>query len=161
MNIQVVGLEPEYVQDNLLFLEYKTRTGQRQKASIWSSLEGRRLRNNHYNEVIAQYRKMYPNTLFIIYTGTDHSQYTSPFSLSQNLPPVETVVTSLLPAQRLAMPPAVLKTEGIRPFFTSLSSEFDFATGGKFPQRVLYWKDKNSARATGFDIQLKIPDPNP
>ena len=157
-DIPVIGLEPEYVQDNILFLEYKNRSGQKQKSSIWASLEGMRLRNAHYTSILQEYRKTYPDALFIVYTGADHVQYNSPSSLSKNFPPQETFVVSLYPAQRLGLTPAESQSLNVRPFYTSLMGEFDFATGGTFPQQVLYWQTKDSAQAAGFDVQLKIPD---
>ena len=158
-NITVIGLEPQYVQDNFLFLEYKNRAGQKQKVSIWTSLEGMRLRNEHYTSILQEYRRTYPDALFIVYTGAAHVQYNSPFSLSKDLSPQETFVVSLYPAQRLGLTPAESQSLNLRPFYTSLTSEFDFATGGTFPQQVLYWQTKDSARAAGFDVQLKLPDP--
>lgn len=156
-DISVVGLEPPYVQDNILFLEYKNRSGQKQRTSIWASPEGMRLRNQHYATILQQYRDTYPDALFIIYTGASHVQYNSPFSLSKALPPQETFVVSLYPAQRLGLMPAESHALNTHPFYTSLISEFDFATGGTFPQQVLYWKTKDSAQAAGFDVQLKLP----
>ena len=158
-DIPVIGLEPEYVQDNILFLEYKNRSGQKQKTSIWASPEGLRLRNTHYTAILKEYRQTYPDALFIIYTGADHVQYNSSSSLSKNFPLQETFVVSLYPTQRLGLTPAESQSLNVRPFYTSLMSEFDFATGGTFPQQVLYWQTKDSAQAAGFDVQLKLPDP--
>ena len=146
------------MQDNILFLEYKNRAGQKQKTSVWASLEGMLVRNEHYAAILQEYRKMHPDALFIVYTGAAHVQYISPFSLSKKFPPEETFVVSLYPSQRLGLTPAESQSMNVRPFYTSLMSEFDFATGGTFPQKTLYWKTKESARAAGFDVQLKLPD---
>ena len=151
-----VGLEPSFVKDDPLFFEYKDKEGNIYSSSVWSSLEGMRLRHEHYNQVLQRYRQTYPEALFVVYTGANHSQYTSLFSLSQPLPADKTFVVSLYPSKRLAKMPANFLIGRRRPFFTSIMGEFDWATGGTFPQQVLYWQDKTSAHTAGFDVQLKL-----
>ena len=157
-DIHVIGLEPEYVKKNkVLFLEYKTLAGKERQASIWESAEGLRLRNEHYKKILEEYRKKYPLAKFIVLVGNLHADYNSAFSLSKNFPIDETFVVSLYPTQRLALTAAQAQDFGIQPSYTSLMSNFDFATGGTFSQNVLYWENKTSALAAGSDIQIKFP----
>ena len=37
-------------------------------------------------------------------------------------------------------------------------SSFDFATEGAFPQRILLF-GKQDYKITGFDMQIKVPEP--
>ena len=159
--ISVIGLEPPYVQENILFLEFKNKAGQKERESIWSSPEGVRLRNQHYTELLKKYRMAFPNALFIVYAGASHVQYNSFLSVSGNFPAQETFVVTLYPEKYLSRCAAKEIPRQFRPIFSSLISQFDIATGGKFPQKTLYWQTKDSALTAGFDVQLKLPEALP
>ncbi|MCQ2410658.1 MAG: hypothetical protein MJ053_03990 [Elusimicrobiaceae bacterium] len=96
--IPIIGLEPEFV------IEYQPYLGLEMMAEhcqsgrmVWTSLEGIRLRNQHWKNLLLQYRTAHPDALFIIYAGAGHTEYTAPYSLGSAFSGPHTINVSLDP----------------------------------------------------------------
>ena len=144
--IPVVGLEPRFVWDNIeLRLSYQNKQDQACEQLLWGSVEGVRIRNEHWLNTLQQYRQQYPQALFVVYAGGAHLSYLEPYSLGITLPKEQTLVTSLRP-QRYYM------GHENQPLVT----EFDELTEGRFRDRVIHFTSKEAARIAGFDISIQI-----
>lgn len=151
-NIPAIGLEPLFVKDKDANVHIIHKTGKKtlgvassHKHNIWASLEGMKLRNTRWMEVIKTYRENYPDALFIIYAGSWHVEYALPYSLTEYLPAKETFVATLFP--------------NCHPYHrtcSTITSTFDQLTDGKFPQRVLQFRDPALSRLAGMDVQIKV-----
>ncbi|MCQ2411150.1 MAG: hypothetical protein MJ053_06810 [Elusimicrobiaceae bacterium] len=149
--IPVVGLEPRFVWDNIeLRLSYQNKQDQSCEQLLWGSVEGVRIRNEHWMNTLQQYRQQYPQALFVVYAGGAHLSYLEPYSLGVTLPEEQTLVTTLRP-QRYYM------GHENQPLVT----EFDELTKGRFRDRVLHFTSKEAARIAGFDISIKVPANRP
>ena len=141
---------------------------------MWSMPEGRRIRNKARLEEINRLRQANPNALFIIHGGMAHLDYTNMHSVGKALKNKgNTYLVSFLPGYTAKDINATelsylqRKYYWFRPnnfqetdFFPI--SDFDFTTQGKFPQRIVQFKNTPlvkgaTALRTGFDIQIKIP----
>ncbi len=141
--IRIVGLEPEFVTKNnassLILPETAVFPPPLQiHTSVWTSIEGVRLRNEHWLARLRYYRTLHPDALFVIYCGNNHADYMMPYSLGKRL-----------------------QAEG--GFVISLESEkgngeFRHLSYGLFTNRILKFNDETLTRFAGFDIQLKIPN---
>lgn len=148
MHIPVIGLEPEFAEGGCYFsLECVNALGWQTERNIWMTLEGIRLRNERWMQVIQEYRAKYPDALFIIYGGGGHMNYTAPYSVGRQLAGEHTQVA-------LIYPKTVYTLEGS---LTAAVDEFDYVTVLQFPQRVLWWDNPAAAWLSGFDIRIKIP----
>ena len=65
--------------------------------SFWETVEGMRLRNMKWLEVIGEYRQVHPDSLFIIYAGSGHCEYYQPYSLGTALAGEHTFVATVEP----------------------------------------------------------------
>ncbi|MBO4675418.1 MAG: hypothetical protein J5601_04965 [Elusimicrobiaceae bacterium] len=65
--------------------------------SFWETVEGMRLRNERWLEVIEEYRQAHPDALFIIYAGSGHCEYYQPYSLGAALAGERTFVATVQP----------------------------------------------------------------
>ena len=143
-NIPIIGLEPKYVEHNFDFSIINAK-GEEEWLSIWTTLEGMRLRNEHWWKIIEQYRAENPDAIFIIYTGSAHSFYEVEFSLSARLPKAETFMLELVVKKR----PEEGKS-GTRDNLEEISPQLSF------PQQVLHWKSKDLAELSGFDMRIRV-----
>ena len=144
-NITVVGLEPAFANPPLasypspipllaLFRTAKTGVEDRETTTLWESLEGLRIRNQHwltvYNKVHAFYGK---KPCIVFYTGYSHAAYSTPFTLSREIPGKTFVVEVMSHA---------------RDIFDNLVSPLQMPDCLKFPRR-LGW-------ISGFDVRVKL-----
>lgn len=154
--ISVVGLEPQFVMDNLRTrVWYKslspgTHTLVSQNKSLWASLEGMRLRNDQYLSTIEEYHRRWPKALLIVYAGANHILYTEPYSLSQSLDGPKTFTVAFFPTY--------VEENNKR---TPLTSSFDYATRGEFLDRVLQFDQLSAptedlSKLAGFNVRFRI-----
>lgn len=148
--ITVVGLEPSFtyradvaLAERRVDLAGRTMDGD----SMWASIEGVRIRNQYWLALLTQYRKRYPEALFIIYGGNGHVDYESPYALGKHFAGPDTFVALLYPEYLAAQNNQV----------TNLTSSFDRWTKGAFLDRVLQFNDKNLSQIAGFDVRIRIP----
>lgn len=134
--IPIVGLEPEFVEYN----QFVCARGSSGAFTFWATLEGIALRNRHWADIIARYRKQFPDALFIVHAGSGHLGYMEPYSLAK---------------QFNGAHPFVVLLEG-----PTQPSDFDIMSNGAFPDRVLRFTDKKLSRIAGFDIQLRATADN-
>lgn len=154
-HIEVIGLEPEIVLNDVCEVEGIDPRGLVKNFSQWTHLEGMRLRNESWMETLQAQRQMHPDALFIVYTGSAHSAYYFPFSLSTALLGKEKpFVATLYPDQ-------LLREDG------RATSEASFIRHKEplesltkhilFQQPFLQFKDPALARLAGFDVRIKVP----
>ena len=153
-NIQVVGLELPNAVDDYCKVRYLNAQGTLDKQSVWSSLEGVRLRNERWQKTLAAYRAQHPNALFVIYTGADHSMYNRPFTLTNEKE--QTFVSVLYPDRYTSFVPSgrfggTFIAKPIRGPLERLVEELDFQ------RPVIKWQSPDLAHIAGFDVRLKIP----
>ncbi len=155
--IPVIGLEPAYAVMDQCRVKLGNVSVFCSKKSVWETLEGVRLRNEAWQQLLDNYRTRFPQALFIIYTGADHCMYNRPFALPNHYAPGSSFVLTLHPASR---------TEYHSDGFLKIAHEVQVPARGplerlaqqdKFPQPVLQWKDPDLARICGFDVRLKVP----
>ncbi len=157
-HLSVIGLEPAYALTNQCQACRGHLPFYLQRQDVWDTLEGIRLRNQHWQTILATYRAQYPDALFIIYAGADHCLYNRPFALPNAYSKEDAFVVTLHPASK----PKYLQ----KGFFHVPLKKHVPASGplenlirqpGKFPQPALKWDDAQLARISGFDIRLKVP----
>ncbi|MBR4682055.1 MAG: hypothetical protein IKP06_01960 [Elusimicrobiaceae bacterium] len=152
LNISVIGLEPGFVKDaECISVKCINAFGWQTERNIWMTLEGIRLRNERWMQVIQEYRAKHPDALFIIYGGGGHMKYTSPHSIGRQLAGEHTQVA-------LIYPRTVYTLEGS---LTAAVDDFDYVTTLHFPQRVLWWDNPVAAMLAGFDIRVKVSVAHP
>ena len=146
-NIPVVGLEPNFVVDMpyplIVSAESLALPGSMQHTKpMWATVEGTRLRNQHWMKLLHQYRQEYPDALFVVHAGTAHVEYNEPYSLGSQLAKERTqVFTFEVPHQ---------------------PSDFHQLTNHHFKDRILQFQNKKLSHMAGFDISIKIqPRPTP
>ena len=147
--ISVIGLEPSFTflaEPN--FMERDAEQGGHTVMGdvLWASIEGVRIRNHYWHAVLEKYRQQYPEALFIIYAGSGHVDYFSPYSLGTHLAGPETYVV-------------MLGVDTYEDGTTWLSSFFDYWTKGEFLDRVVFFKNKRLAQVAGFDARIRITRP--
>ncbi len=114
---------------------------------VASSLEGVRLRNARFMQIIKQTRQQHPDALLIIYTGAGHVEYSHPYSLGDALAGPTTRVISLGPA------PVMIQGE-----WYVAGTSFDVATNARFVfDRLVQFNDPELTRLSGADIRWRIP----
>lgn len=151
LGIPVIGLEPPFVANNLGITssDFTAPDQPADKAeNIWWSFEGLRLRNERWHALLSEYRRQFPEALFVVYSGTTHVTYGWAHSLGDKLSDSNTFVTTLYPDK---MP----DENGLPSYQTS---PFDLISRERFSGvHLLHVGDKPLARLVGFDAQLKIP----
>lgn len=185
-SITLVGLEPNYVlrrhnmtkeidkqPHNSVWARYKNAI--QSPDSIWVTPEGLYLRNQHWMQILKNWRKAFPSALFIIYAGDDHLNANFPYSLGHELKQQSnTFIASFYPGKAAAPAMEQLKNQGILyqdnlnakqlDWLNHLTlgegeflpvSDFDIATQGKFPQGMLLF-GPDDYKITGFDMQIKV-----
>ena len=110
--------------------------------------EGLRIRNDHWYEILQEYRQQNPDALFIIYTGSGHSLYFYPFSLAKRFSKETTLMLDLTMEEfRYNDGTATRRTDHLEILDDDLS----------FPQPVLKWSSPDLVELSGFDIRIKLP----
>jgi len=138
LHIPVVGLKPEFVEQNkkVCILGQDTERSQQ----VWVSAEGLRLRNVQWVNVLSAYRQRYPDALFIVYGGARHMEGTEPYALSR-LWAQESTFTAVL-----------------YPQISDRTNLFEIWTRGLFDQeRVLFFERPDLADLAGFNVRIRIP----
>lgn len=130
--VGIKGLEIEEIWSEADIL-LQDAQGQLYPVPLWKSLSGIYLRNTAWLQTIQNYRKKYPEALFIIHAGAWHTGYIMPFSLANAFNPTETFVVH---------------------FIASRSALLDILSDNQVRAPVLTWKDKNLAHIAGFDVQI-------
>ncbi len=146
-NMSLVGLEPQFVQEDPGVA--LTDPGVNETQYFWASPEGIYLRNRHWTQILYQQRKEHPDALFIVYAGAYHLLYGNAHSVGSALPAEKTFNITLLPMD-------------IRYEFSGLShvSPFDDISqlnGLEVHPFVLF--DKPQAQIVGFDARLFLEEP--
>ena len=154
LNIPVIGLDPQYVFDNLtatIELESNSLAQLELTAkavNMWTTLEGIRLRNKDWLSTLKKYREQYPQALFIVYGGAVHFDYAFPFSIGQSLAGPSTHVTILQPE----------KARDRHGNLTNKFSLFDQVSDDHFTQyQLVRITHKKLAKLAGFDTRWRVP----
>lgn len=152
--VQVIGLELSEAVDDFCEVRYLDPLGNLDKQSVWSSLEGVRLRNERWQKTLATYRAQHPDALFIVYTGADHSMYNRPFALAT--PNEHSFVSVLYPDRYAAFVPSgrfsgMYVAKPMRGPLERLVEELDFQ------RAIIKWESADLAPIAGFDVRIKVP----
>lgn len=152
--VPVIGLELLAAVDDECEVRYLRTDDSLDKQTVWSSLEGVRLRNERWEKTLATYRAQHPDALFIIYTGADHSMYNRPFTLAT--PGENTFVTVLYPERYEALAPSGRFTgtyvaKNMRGPLERLVDKLDFQ------RLVIKWQSPDLPAIAGFDVRIKVP----
>lgn len=111
-----------------------------------TTLIGIKARNDHWIQILKAYRQKYPDAVFFIHSGSLHTDYQEPYSVSTAFKPQESFVMQFLPVVD-NLPEYPLNTE-----------KFHLVTRGKYLHPgTLIWTNKDFARMTGFDVQVIFP----
>lgn len=106
------------------------------------SLQGLKARNTHWAEIIKSYRAQYPNAVFFIHSGSLHSDYQEPFSVSSAFNSKESFVMQFIPA-----------LEHLQNY-----EKFHLVTRGKYLRPgTLIWQNPQYAHMAGFNVQVILP----
>ncbi|MBP5616688.1 MAG: hypothetical protein J6X06_02705 [Elusimicrobiaceae bacterium] len=156
-NIPVIGLEPLFVLENRGEVTIKAPNGKTRDINQWIQREGIRLRNERWKQTLQRYRAQHPDALFVVYSGTGHSLYYYPFSLSQQFPAEHVFVTALYPDKH-----STIQSNGFLKIAKESSESFQgplerLTNGVEFPQPVLHFKDPALSNLVGFNIRFKVP----
>ncbi len=143
--IRVFGLEPNFTYQTEPLL--MPNSGVPVKSTLWSTIEGVRLRNEKSLQILQKYRQQYPDALFVVYAGSGHVAYSQPNSLGDKLVGENTLVALLCP-EYLESPQNHLRNY--------LTTQFDTWTKGLFLQRVFQLRGKDLSRLAGFDVRIRI-----
>lgn len=146
LEIQVIGLESSKVQ-NIYPVSMSDAHGEIYQIPAGATLEGVHLRNEHWLEIMQQYRAENPDALFVFYTGSGHSFYNYPCSLTKNLPKENTFMLELTMQEIVSEGTTYYKTDNLELMNPALS----------FPQPVLKWSDPELVELSGFDVRIKLP----
>ena len=152
--VPVIGLELPQAVNDVCKMRYLRADGSLDKLTVWASLEAVRLRNERWQETLATYRAQYPDALFIIYTGADHSMYNRPFTLAT---PGEKTFVSVLYPQRYVGYESSNRFIGIpvaKPMPGPLERLMDKLD---FQRQVIKWQSPDLPAIAGFDVRIKVP----
>ncbi len=153
--IEVIGLEPSFILNDFCSAVAINQKGKTRFIPQWGLLEGVRLRNEYWKNLLQQYRLQHPDALFVVYSGNGHNLYNYPFSLSTALTGEHTFVTALYPDKFLKYTGSFIAREPQSAPFTGplegLTEQVEF------PQSVLQFKDSTLSRIAGFDVRIKLP----
>lgn len=141
-NIPVIGLEPNFVIGSIETTGTDCKVFPSQSPNgrtVWGTLEGLRIRNQHWIKVYNKVRAEHPNALIIIYAGFGHVSYIAPFSLAREIPGKNFVI-EVWPENNL---------DELDSFFFSLSA---------LP--YLSWSQLKLGLVSGFNVRIKLSEPN-
>lgn len=108
---------------------------------VQTTLLGMKTRNAHWASVLKNWRKEYPDAIFIVHAGSAHTDYNEPFSLAQQFPAKETFVLHFLPFHQNV---PLYSYE----LFHNITNFVFYRPG------ILRWKSSRAARLAGFDMQV-------
>ena len=107
-------------------------------------LQGIRTRNEHWTSILKNFRQKYPDAVFFIHSGSLHSDYQEPYSVSTSFNPQESFVMQFIP----------------HPKYMRNFEKFHMVTRGKYLRPgTLIWQKPEFARMAGFDVQVILPLP--
>lgn len=145
--IEVYGLEPKYVMNNLTQIFKFTSSEKMRTFPAFATIEAIRLRNARWLKTIEHFRKQYPDALIAVYAGATHVEYSQPYSLGDALAGQKTRVISFFPASGIN----IETNERVR-------TEFDDLTGLRFiDERILQFNDPELTKLFGADALLRTP----
>ena len=147
LDIEVVGLEDRYVKSDLSTVKAYAGGGSTFTMQQWAAMDGIRLRNEHWFEVLQKYRQENPDALFIIYAGSGHLLYNYPFSLLSQFKKEETFMLNLVPDEIYEDGQLFYDTDPLEELNANLS----------FPQPVLKWKSPDLIQLSGYDARVRLP----
>ena len=112
------------------------------------TLEGLRIRNDHWHKILQTYRQQNPDALFVVYTGSAHSLYYYPFSLAKRFPKETTLMLDLTMEEFREGNSVTRATDHL---------ELLDPNNMSFPQPVLKWSSPDLIQLSGFNIRIKVP----
>ena len=147
LEIQLVGLEPRHVDSDSSTIKFFN--GEKiYKTSPWCTLEGMRIRNDFWWNILQQKRAEHPDALFVIYAGNGHLSYSYPFSLGKKLFGPDTYLLGLVPET----------VEGKNNIQDPQTDPLEYTLPSlDFPQTVLAWKTPRLAELSGYNARIKLP----
>ena len=106
------------------------------------TLQGIAARNAHWTQLLKAYRQKYPDAVFFIHSGSLHSDYQEPFSVSTAFNPKESFVMQFISYSRQMQN----------------YEKFHLVTHGKYLRPgTLIWQNPQYARKAGFNVQVILP----
>ena len=152
--IPTIGLELPAVMNSACHVRYLNKKGTLNKKMVWDSLEGIRLRNEHWKKTLSAYRAQYPDALFIIYTGAAHCLYNRSFTLAST--EEQTFVSILYPDQYTSFVDSgpfayTLVAKPMPGPLERLVDQLDFE------RPIIKWQSPDLAPIAGFDVRIKLP----
>ena len=93
-NILTIGLEPTFVEGTLEdtglatdcdFVATEDGKKSKDQEKMWESLEGMRIRNQHWLNMYKKVRSDHPKALIVFYSGEAHTSYLDPFTLVREI----------------------------------------------------------------------------
>lgn len=158
-NIEVIGLEPLHVIKDTCSMEYFNQKNNKIKiGSHWAHLEGVRLRNEAWARTLEKYRTENPDALFVVYSGSAHSMYNFPFTLSTALTKEVPFVVTLFPDVIYKMKSGGWLVASLEETPVPFEEPLEQMTQtGAFPQKTLQFQDAELAKLAGFDVRLRLP----
>lgn len=152
--VRVMGLEPQRVLADNSRVRFAHPRGFLSTQEIWTTVEGMRMRNERWKEIIDRTAAENPQALLLIYTGAAHGLYTAPSSISKG--EKDAFVLAFYPAKRVI----VKKREDGKEIAgtTTLTDPLERLTNftQSFPQTVLFFSRPDLAQTAGFDGRIKI-----
>lgn len=141
-NIPVIGLEPDFVSGTLeneaLETDCTLYCSNAPNTTIWETLEGIRIRNQHWLEVYNKIRAEHPDALIIVYAGSGHLSLLAPFSLPREIPGKNFVIE--------------IKSGHRKSIFEYLISPTQLPN-------YIKWSDPKLAEVTGSHIRIQFDEP--
>ena len=143
-NILVIGLDfmDGSLKKGASFYEGKFLVGEtdpQMSKSVWTTLEGLRVRNQHWLEEIQTQRAAHPDALFVVHAGYGHTSYIYPFSVVQEISGKNYVV-EMIDGRNI--------------------DEFDALIAPHEMPDILKWSNPELGRAAGFDLRIKLDRKN-
>lgn len=149
LDIEVVGLEDRYVRGDLTNVTAAAGSpNNTYPLQQWATINGVRIRNEHWLKRLAEYREKYPDALFIIYAGSGHLLYNYPFSILSQFKKEETFMLNLVPDEGyLGEGEVVHDTDPLEELNANLS----------FPQLAIKWQSPDLVQLSGYDARVRLP----
>ena len=111
-----------------------------------SMLLGMKARNAHWTQILKAYRQKYPDAVFFVHSGSAHTDYQEPYSVSASFSPQESFVMQFVSASNAKE-------------YIKQHEKFHAITHGQYlRESVLVWKNKTLAHMTGFDVQVLLDE---
>lgn len=146
LGVEVIGLEDKYIKSSMTDVK-KIKNGHTHDFSLWATMEGLRLRNKRWLEIIQAYQKENPNDILFIYAGADHLLLNKPFTLSKQFNPEEIFVLSVIPDR------------AYNPGFSSYhTNELERLNPNLFfPQSAIKWQSPDLIELSGYMACVRLP----